>query len=306
MKRKTVLLMLTLFSLTTAMHARILRVNNIAGKAPYSTIAAAVGAAIDGDTIMVEGSTEEYEKTVLSKRIVLIGPGYLLKENGLTAVVSDAVVDGLEVQKEGTVIMGMHIGGWYSLEIKAPKVVVTRCHISSWEGVLFHEGADNCILHQNFLLDNIHSDGKTYSHQITNNICKELGVADISDSFFFYNTLYYGPRPFEFHNASGNLVEGNIVRKKNLEADDKNNTYRDNLGIEDDAMFDGIETDLDLQTRMKGLSGSVTKRYGAFAGDAPYVISGILPGPVIEHVTMPASVEEGDNLKVTIKIAKGQ
>jgi len=41
---------------------------------------------------------------------------------------------------------------------------------------------------------------------------------------------------------------------------------------------------------------------GAFAGDDPYVISGIPAGPVIQDITVPSTVEQGGTLNVTIKL----
>jgi hypothetical protein len=41
---------------------------------------------------------------------------------------------------------------------------------------------------------------------------------------------------------------------------------------------------------------------GAFNGDDPYVISGIPAGPVIQDITVPATVEQGGTLNVTIKL----
>ena len=42
--------------------------------------------------------------------------------------------------------------------------------------------------------------------------------------------------------------------------------------------------------------------YGAFAGDSPYVISGIPSAPVIEDLVVPTTVEAGSKMKVTIKV----
>ena len=44
------------------------------------------------------------------------------------------------------------------------------------------------------------------------------------------------------------------------------------------------------------------KAYGAFAGDNPYVISGIPAGPIIEELTIPTSAEEGSSMEVAIKL----
>ena len=45
--------------------AATLRVNNVDPSAPYATITAAVNAASDGDTIMVEGSSIKYADAIL-------------------------------------------------------------------------------------------------------------------------------------------------------------------------------------------------------------------------------------------------
>lgn len=308
---KAVLTSIVFACIATTMQGRVLRVSNVGGTAPYNSIQAAVRAAENGDTIMVDGSPEEYEKAILSKRVVLIGPGYFLREDGLTTEADrEARVDGLEVQAEGTVIKGMRIGGWYSLEIKAPKVVVTRCFIGSWEGIKFYAGADNCILHQNFITDGIVGNGNTYYHQITNNICSQLGIADVCDSYIYYNTVYKRD-PLEFHNGMGNRVAYNIVRGRNFGKDDSGkalteNTYIDNLAIDDDELFDGVETDLDVQNRMKLLSSSVSNKYGAFAGTSPYILAGVPTAPVIETISMPTSVEQGSKMSVTIKLGQGK
>lgn len=41
---------------------------------------------------------------------------------------------------------------------------------------------------------------------------------------------------------------------------------------------------------------------GAFNGDDPYVISGVPAGPMIQDITVPASVQQGSSLNVTIKL----
>ena len=309
--KKVVLAFMAFACIAMTLQGSVLRVNNVDSNALYADIQAAVRAAEDGDTIMVDGSPKEYEKTTLSKRVVLIGPGYFLREDGITTEADrEARVDGLEVQKEGTVIKGMRIGGWYSLEIKAPRVVITRCYISSWEGIKFSAGADNCTLHQNFIVDDIVGDGKTYYHQITNNICKQLGIGDVHDSYIYYNTIYR-KSPLTFHNATDNRVAYNIVHGKDFGKDDqgnklKDNTYLDNLAIDDDELFNGVETDLDVQNCMKQMSSSVSKRYGAFAGTAPYILAGVPTAPVIESIDMPTSVEQGSKMSVTIKLGQGR
>jgi hypothetical protein len=66
MKKKIVFLAALCF--TMGAYANILRVNNVDSSAPYASIAAAVAAAADGDTIMVDGTSVDYDD--VTKRLV--------------------------------------------------------------------------------------------------------------------------------------------------------------------------------------------------------------------------------------------
>jgi hypothetical protein len=75
------------------------------------------------------------------------------------------------------------------------------------------------------------------------------------------------------------------------------NSYTDNYVIGE--YYKDIYTDKDvLNTELPADATS----YGAFAGDDPYVISGIPAGPMIEELTIPTSVEEGTTMEVTLKL----
>jgi hypothetical protein len=57
--------------------ATIRTVNNISGlDADYTTISDAIGASVDGDTIYIQPSPNEYGSVTLNKRLVLMGPGH--------------------------------------------------------------------------------------------------------------------------------------------------------------------------------------------------------------------------------------
>lgn len=279
--------------------AKTLRVNSVSGMATYTSIQAAVDAASDGDVIMVDASPDVYEKTTINKRITLIGPGYFLRNNNMEIeVTKDARVDGLIIKKEGVAVMGMHIFDG-DLDIQAPKVVITRCRVSGWSEVRFLEGADNCILHQNYMPDNQLGGGifwgnPTYNHQITNNILK-MQICNINNSYIAYNTCFEGTSTPNPYFSANNKLEHNIVSARDFGQDDKSNTYTDNHFME---IFD-VETDMQVWYK----TGSYTS-YGAFGGNDPYILSGIPAGPVIEQLTVPASVEQGGKLNVTIKLGR--
>ncbi len=82
--------------------------------ANFATISGAIAAATAGDTILVAGAGGAYEggsPITLTKRVVIIGPGYFLDENtGLQALPSSAIVNGMTFSSgsSGTVVMGLH------------------------------------------------------------------------------------------------------------------------------------------------------------------------------------------------------
>ena len=82
-----------------------------------------------------------------------------------------------------------------------------------------------------------------------------------------------------------------------------NNTFTDNT--ETGFTFEDTSTDLAIKNFSEQYASehdaSLFSR-GAFNGDDPYVISGLPSGPVVEDITVPASVAMGSKLNVTIKL----
>ena len=273
--------------------AATLRVNNVDSSAPYATITAAVNAASDGDSIMVEGTSKDYDETVLDKKVVLIGPGYWLRENGIgTEAAQSANIQNLTTTQEGTVIMGVHVYG--VIRVEGAKSVITRCCIDG--NVSIKGGTNNCIIRQNFIKGDVGSGyDHSFYHQITNNIFGNVSCKGVNESYIAYNTSYawWGESLWNSYNCK---VEKNIVFTNEF-TNNTDNSYTDNYVIGE--YYKDINTDKDvLNTELPADATS----YGAFAGDDPYVISGIPTGPMIEELTVPASVEEGSVMEVTIKL----
>ena len=103
-----------------------------------------------------------------------------------------------------------------------------------------------------------------------------------------YNTFKYYLDPW---NTDGCVFEYNIGASNN---NDKRNTYVNNI---EKSMYSG-----NLDTVYMTKDAEISTEHGAFAGDDPYVISGIAPGPYIEDITVPVSVAQGNEMKVTVKI----
>ena len=289
MKKKIVFL--AALCLTMGAYANILRVNNVDSSAPYSNIAAAVLAAADGDTIIVDGTSVDYDDVTINKRLVVIGPGYWLRKNEIaTEAAQDATIGAITTTQEGTVLMGLQPR---NITINASKTIVKRCCIT--EGISISKDAANCVIHQNFIGGDVGAGyDNTFYHQITNNIFGNVACKGVHESYIAYNTSYkhWGE---SFWNSANCKIEKNIFYTNDINVGD-GNTIQDNYTVGE--AYQDIQTDKDVRDCPLPQEAN---GYGAFAGNDPYVISGIPAGPMIEELTIPTSVEEGSVMEVTIK-----
>ena len=309
MMKKTVLF-LAAGILSLAANARILRVNNTSGgSTPYTTIAAALEAATDGDTIMVDASGTAYDNPNIEKSIVLLGPGYNLIKNGITeegascAQMGDHDTKSVTVTAPGVVIKGMTFSS--SLYIQTEKVVVNKCYVSS--NISLNGDANNSIIHQNFVRYGI--GGGSYDYeipsyvQVTNNIT--LGnISGIKSGYIAYNTILVNDS-YNLYTCRGCTIEHNWsqVELARYDGVDTNNNLSDNYVSEDFAEFNRYKAD---EADFAALDVPARNSYGAFAGSTPYVLSGVPAGPVVQDLVVPARVEQGSKLQVTIKVGSQQ
>lgn len=302
-KRK---IFLTVFFVSTAMvvQSATLRVNNTDPAAPYASIEDAVKSASEGDTIMVEGSNISYGDVTINKRVVLIGPGYWLRENGIvTEAGYSAKVHTLTILSEGTVIMGIYSD--YQIIIGASGTIIQRCAVVSarYLSIEMRKGADNCVITQCFLSGGFGSTDEEIStsrHFISNNIIDGMQLWNLNDSYIGYNTIDSWKN---YSCGIGNKIEKNLLDMTEfpLGFNDGNNNVNavDNYFLGD--FFKIIVTkDTDIRDCVYPQDAYA---YGAFAGDTPYVISGIPASPIIENLTVPTSAEAGK--KVIIKVQVG-
>ena len=299
---KKTLFFLAAISMAVAANAKILRVSNVSGSsAPYSTIEAAHDAASAGDTIMVEGSNTRYTSAStgnidLTKKVVVIGPGYWLTENGIIEEgASSAVVGKFTVKAEGTVIKGMTLN---NLTISAPHTVINRCYLGDFT---INKNADIAVISQCFITG-APSGNNSCLHLITNNIFtfNTTGTSNVLGSFD-QSTIVYNT----FRSAKVNISVTNSTIEHNLwiGVNDKgsnnsiNNNYENNI-ISTQATNDFIDSDY----YKLEIPDDVMSKYGAFAGDSPYLLSGVPSGPVIKDLVVPTTVETGSKMNVTIKV----
>lgn len=280
-------------------NAKILRVSNVNGStAPYSTIKDALEAAEDGDVIMVDASPDSYGDVEINKTVTLQGPGYWLIDNGI-------IQEGMQTASFGTINMtasGAKVSSASARAInpKGDGCVITRCHVSN---IGLGDGIKGAIIHQNYI--NVSVGGPSYFNilpsniQITNNIFR-TGIGDLRafcNSIIKYNTFTAKSYNTAFWCLENSLFENNIADFDLLNNNGGNsfvNTqrYPDGFGY----------NSKDIDCGIMASDASISTEHGAFAGDDPYVISGIAPGPYIEDITVPVSVVQGNEMKVTVKI----
>ena len=301
---KKTLLFLAAISIAVAANAKILRVSNVSGSsAPYTSIDAAHDAASAGDTIMVDGSSAKYGGTNgkydITKKLVIIGPGYWLVENDVIAEgSSSASVATLNLKTTGIVVKGMEIG---HLNIYGAMAVINRCQIVELN---FKAGSDNGVITQCFITGTVAgaSQEETNYVQMTNNIFTSNTVnhifANFINSYIAYNTFRNKNVKF-YNNVKNTTIEHNLW--KECTDSGSGNSFRDNYEtdiISTQATNDFIDSDYyNLE-----IPEEVTTKYGAFAGDSPYIMSGVPSGPVIQDLVVPTTVEMGTKMNVTIKV----
>lgn len=287
MRKISILLFL---ALSVAIHAKTLRVSNVKDStAPYSTVSAALADASDGDVIMVDASPDSYGDVEINKKITLQGPGFFLVANGITQEGQTTAEFGdIYIKKEGAKVSSLSAKYIFA---RANKAIITRC----WAQKVDIYNTSGAVVHQNYITWEIYTTYATNA-QITNNIISFFASSsysiDLKNSVVKYNTFLWSSTLYK--GFTDCVIEYNIG---NFPDTDTDNTVRNNKGYST-GYYDDYSTDTDV----KALDNALTTAHGAFAGDDPYRISGVAAGPVIEDIEVPASVEQGSDLKVKVTI----
>ncbi|MEZ5004481.1 MAG: hypothetical protein R2730_15745 [Chitinophagales bacterium] len=143
MKNQFILLMLLVTSITVTNAQNIWTVNNQPSfNADFTNLQIAVDSASAGDIIMLHGSSTSYGSLVIRKRIVIIGPGYLLGQNDapntqanpLPASISNLTFDSDpsgDIDASGSLVTGLTITNVYSSAASQTPInyTVQRCYI---------------------------------------------------------------------------------------------------------------------------------------------------------------------------------
>lgn len=227
-----------------SIQAKVLRVSNVTGSnAPYTTYADAEAAAEEGDTIVFEGSNDSYQVDSIQKRLVLVGPGYWMTENGIVneggtsaKIINNGALP-IVVCNEGTVLQGLDISDW--IYLIASKCIITRSLVRS--EIAVNKRAVGTVIHQNCLngtysgvygCDTVYYDrqfgncsvgnkGVAQYASITNNVISRKNsygsVFDrLDNSYIAYNTFwaqeeYYVEYCFRMIDVTNSNFEYNFI-----------------------------------------------------------------------------------------------
>jgi hypothetical protein len=293
-------------------------------------------AVVNGDTLHMEGSTTIYAQAVITKKLVIIGPGYFLTENPKT---SNNVLDAKIAQvlfntgSAGSQLLGINnvAAGNTGDRIYANvnDIVIKRCRIEN--DIQLETSIDGVSIIQNFFptavgTNTIRTTGNSFyvypsNVVFNNNICQRtlIWAGSIVQC---NNNVFDGPANALNLQFSTSEFKNNILKPVNASTSinggsNLNVTYNtgstaaqfgttnNNVVVADmTTLFVTTGTsDGKYQLKPSSAPGSDGTERGAFGGavaSSSYTISGLAPIPVIYTITT-SGVAGASGLPVTIE-----
>lgn len=332
MKYLSLLALVTVISMST--QAKSWRMNNNVGVvADFTTFLTALSDArvVSGDTIYVEPSATKYDGSgaFLTKRLVIIGPGYLLDpantttpgNGGLQVVPYDAQLSYFYVTAAGAFskIIGLNVDAAYLRTTN--NITFERCRFT---GVLqFEQGlSTNITVRKCFFSSSFNYNGASTASNLIceNNIFAPACVMNLpmltgSGNIVRNNTFYETGNGSNIVNAYFvNNIVACLVPFTLTDCTIKNNLFKSNQPLPATATNNQINVNMladvylgtgsyDGRAMLKATSlakgagltvGSVVNPdCGAFGATDPYVLSGIPNIPTIYTFTAPTSIPSG-------------
>ncbi len=304
-----------------AIQAKVWRVNNNPGiSANFSNFTAAQGTATANDTLYFEGSAASYGNIIITKPLVIIGPGYFLSENPQTqanAISAKFGTIGLNVGSAGTTLSGMAVQELITINVS--NIAIIRCFTSNITLNSSVTAIGNLLFLDSYINSTISSSGSNtiFNILISNNYISA-----------FYSSVYLGT------NASGvisnNILSSdinvsnftfanNIMRGGSFSTN--NNVFYNNIGNSTQfPIGNGNKQNINMTDVFVGATGNSTDGQwqlklgspaigagndgtdcGMFGGTTPYVLSGLPQIPSIYEIIMPAAGNNVSGINVTIK-----
>lgn len=332
MKYLSILIFAVILSLSAS--AKIWRVNNNAGvAADFTTFFQAVAGAAAGDTLYFEPSATDYvtNSITLSKRLVIVGPGYFLDpasttepgNAGLQAATKDARLGFFYIGAgcDGSKFLGITIAG-SAYFTGVSNISFERAYIPS--GLYFQTGTNDAISFRKcFISSAIYGPATPV---LTNFVCEnnifysggylQLPFLAGSGNIFRNNSIFNNGNTFTLNNTYiANNIFGTAASSTFTNCTIKNNIFQTAQTLPGTAtgnlvsqlmtnVYTGVTTgSFDSRAVLK--SGSIATGFGltvgavtspdagAFGATDPYKLSGIPNIPSIYTLTVPTSIPSG-------------
>lgn len=331
MSRNIVLLVFFFIVSVSDSYSKIWTVDNNPGNsgANFTNLQSAHSTASNGDSIYINGTGLSYGKLILTKRLIVVGPGYFLGENPfLQANISSAKVDTIIFNSgsEGSLICGLAVlriivvntnnvtimrNLFGRIEIKDNKHNITIIQNFSlyvgYSSIYFGSQCSNISILNNFILNGI--EGATTNLSLASSIHLVNNIMDVFYSAYVISNTYNS-------NIWNNIAIRGFIYGSN-------NSILNNIGNSTQfGTSNGNQSNVDMSTVFVN-SGSEDGKYklkpgspaigagvnvedvGMFGGVNPYVLSGIPPIPSIYFFSAPyGSSVQGLPVRVKIKSNK--
>ena len=333
---------LILLVIPALLHAATLRVNNGPDTSPdYTTIQSAINAAVDGDTLLIEGSVTTYAAfTVTNKRLNIIGPGFSLAgnlgtpTNKLGAIIasgpSGSIIRTVSTSggsANGSLVMGLEFQSGLIVEGSA-NVTIARCYFSS--NVRADIDGPNCMVIQCFFAGSGSVEPKSLASGlrvencimpnssfrslnsvsgivVRNNLLAGFDAASFSspaitiDNNIFTSGPFSSPSLVFRNNLFPSSTPPNLIGSGNL-------VYSNLTALM--PAYNGSGASFDSRYRLGAApnlalnAGTDGTHIGPFGGANPYVLSGIPPLPTIDELSVPQFAAPGTNLNIRVKVSE--
>lgn len=334
MSNKIILLVLFFIVGLSNSYSKIWTVDNNPGNsgANFTNLQSAHSTASNEDTIYINGTGLSYGKLTLTKRLIVVGPGYFLGENPfLQANISSAKIDSVifNTGSGGSLICGLEISfvitntsnitimrNWIksllSISSNTHNITIIQNYIGiessyPYKTIEYSDQISNLLISNNYIYGAC--GGKhaaltsaiTLSNNIMNTLSSSFIVLEyIRDSNIWNNIIVQG----YIYGFSNNSILNNIGNSTQFGTSNGNQSNVDmstvfiNTGSRDGKYR--------LKTGSPAIGAGVNgEDVGMFGGINPYVLSGVPPIPSIYFFSAPfGSSVQGLPVRVKIKSNK--
>lgn len=320
--KKTIFLLFILAFVFTA-QAKVWRVNNnTAMNANFTSFVAAQSTASANDTLYFEGSTVSYGNIVLTKPLVIIGPGYFLEENSQTQsnfITAKFGTIGFNTGSSGSILTGLVVQSLITINVS--NITITKCNTESILLNSTNNSVGDVLLLQNYIEGELYDNGSNtiFNLIISNNYISngyystafsfETTTAGTISNNVFEGNLYVS----NFTIANNIMTTGSLTQNNNVFYNNICNGTQFPVGNKNQqsiimsGVFVGATgNSTDGQWKLKEYSpalvaGNDGTDCGMFGGSSPYVLSGLPSIPAIYEITMPTTGDNINGIDVTIK-----